>query len=557
LKKGVDIMVRCVAYARVSTDHEDQKNSIEEQKKQWIDLFKTDGYNPANVGMLYKKDGSKQKVNGIFADEGISATSYKRREAFKLMLEYAKKKAFDIIYVEDVSRFTRSVEDGARVIKDLRELGIAVYFRKENINTLDPLKEFEINLRMAIYQEESRVKSERLKWAVNRLQLKGGWNTPAPYGYDKVNNFLVINKQEAEVVKTMFNLFIDEGYGIGKIARYLNDRAIPTKKGKAWSQKQITEILDNQLYTGVQTTHTIVTVDINRNLKRKVDEDEQIVHYFDELSIVSKELFERVKRERQDRNEMFSYNSHHSSKHLLSSLIYCGHCGGNYKRKKRHSYRRADGSTKDIGYELTCAINDMYGKSRCGHRNMLIEEEIIEDIKAEIQRLKNNDMKGYFELYLLVKFDYQIGEDELNRLSESKRKVREQIELLASDYVEKIITDRELYKERAKALNAQLADIDRQISRIEQHDLEIENAKVKYEEFLKYVREVDVNKLTNTILKRLFKKIVVTERQGSNGESLKVIMYYYNFMGLSLEELLQKVAEKGYNVEIAGMKCEI
>ena len=191
-------MKLCVAYCRVSTDHEDQKNSIEEQKKQWLELFSQVGYYPAKVGLLYKKDGSKQIVHGIFADEGISGTSLRNRKAFETMLEYAKKKAFDIIYVEDISRFTRNVEDGIKVIKDLREIGVAVYFRKENINTLKADKDFEITLRMAIYQEESRVKSERIKWAINRLHLKGGWNSGSPYGYDVVKGFLQVNQQEAK-----------------------------------------------------------------------------------------------------------------------------------------------------------------------------------------------------------------------------------------------------------------------------------------------------------------------------------------------------------------------
>ena len=122
-----------VAYCRVSTDKKEQELSIKEQKKQWIEFFEEKQVKAAKCGLLYKKDGTKDFIsNGIYADEGISGTSLRNRRAFNQMLEDARHKRFDMIFVEDISRFSRSAEDGIKIIKDLRELGIDIYFRKED-----------------------------------------------------------------------------------------------------------------------------------------------------------------------------------------------------------------------------------------------------------------------------------------------------------------------------------------------------------------------------------------------------------------------------------------
>lgn len=541
-------MKTCVAYCRVSTNSEDQTNSLEAQKSYYTNLFKKEGYNPAKVGLLYRGTGETLKVNGIFADEGISGTSLKRRKAFNSMIEYAKKKAFDIIYVKSVSRFARSVEDGAKTLKDLKELGIAVIFEEGNINSLEGKNEVLLNMLMTTAQEESRNKSESVKWGIRRLQEKGGWNAGTPFGYDIIDKYLVINEQEAETVKKMYDLFLNSGYGIGKIARYLNDNGILTKKGTKWSQTQVTRILENEIYKGTQRSHTVETIDINRHIRTKVDEDEHIVHEKEELIIIDKEMFEQVQAERQKRGEMFSKGTHHSNTHLLSNMIYCGHCGGYFKRKKRHTYKRVDGTSKDIGYEWTCAINDMYGKSRCGHRNMLVEEDFINDVKSEIIKLKNDNLQGYFDLYMLVTFDYEPNEQELQRLYKKREKVKRLIKINKEDYADDVI-NKEQYRENLKEHNNELNGIEAEIRRIEQYDLDIENAKSKYEHYLKYIKDVDVENLSNEILKKLFSKIAVKDMTYSDGRKVKIISFQYSFMGMSFEDLINMAKEKGMSIE--------
>lgn len=537
-----------VAYCRVSTDKEEQKKSITEQKLQWKEFFSETGTKPAKCGLLYKKDGTKEFIaGGIYADEGISGTSLKNRRAFNQMIEDARHKKFDMIYVEDTSRFSRSVEDGIKTVKDLRELGIGVFFRKEGWDTLNENKDFELSLRISIAQEESRVKSERLKWAMNRLHKKGGWNGAAPFGYDVEEAYLKINEEEAEIVKLIYDLFSNQGYGLGKIARYLNSNKIPTKTGVKWSQTQVSSILDNKLYNGEQRTHTLESADITRHLQIAIPEDEHIVHKFDHLKIIDDETFSLAQLERQKRNEKFSNGTGHSNKFLLSTLIYCGHCGGTFKRKKRHTYRRKDGTSKDIGYEWTCGINDMYGKDKCGHRNMLIEDKVIEQVKTMIKSLQSHSLDGLFNLYMKVKFTYDTSTDHMEELNNSKTKLMAEMKQLRQDKIANLI-DETVYKEEMKALNSQIADINAELSRIERRESEIENAKLKYSQYVKMIRDIDTENLTNAELKKIFKKITVTDYIHPTLGKGRKLDYEYYCMDLTAEEIIEKAKALGYYV---------
>lgn len=541
-------MKLCVAYCRVSTDSNDQKNSIEAQRQYYTSLFMKKEYNVANVGMIYKKDGTKEKLIGIFADEGISGTSLNRREAFKTMIEYAKKRTFDIIYVKSVSRFARSVEDGVKILKDLKEVGVGVYFEDCGINSLDYSKEFEITLRMMLAQEESRTKSDNVKWGMLRLYEKGGWNGAPPYGYIVDNGFLKVELNEAEIVRKVYDLFLNEGYGTGKTARYLNDNNIPTKKGTKWSQTQVSTILENVIYTGLQINHITETIDINRKMRADVEATKHIKHKFEYLRIISDDIYNMVQMERKKRHDLYSNHKGHSNKNLLSCLLYCGECGGVYKRKKRHSYKRKDGTQLDIGYEWTCQINDMYGKSRCSHRVALIEDEAIEQIKREIVDLKTRNMDDLFELYLKTKFNYDISEDNYNVLLKQKKRTLKEIEILRGDFADEIIGKDE-YKEQMKELNNKYVGIAAEIERIKRYDIEIESARLKYKQFINNVKSIDVNNLTNAGLKKIFKNIIVKGCQTKNGQKVKIMSFNYYCLDMSIDEIVNKAAKLGYKVK--------
>ena len=557
------------AYCRVSSDHEEQKNSIREQKQQWLEFFSDTGSKNAEVGMIChrliigtKSNGTLKKskliaeprTDGLYIDEGITGTSVRNRRAFQQMIEDAKQKKFDVIYVEDVSRFSRSVEDGLTVVKDLRELGVAVYFRKEGWDTLDTSKEFELQLRMSIAQEESRAKQDRIKWAINRLQQKGGWNSTAPYGYNRAGAFLEVNTSQAEIVQLIFDCYVNRHWGTCKICRYLNDNGIPTQKDEKWSQTQISSILRNRIYTGEQRTHTVESYDLTRHTVKTIPESEHIVHYKEELRIISDDLFNMANIEYARRREAYSKGVGVSNRHLLSTMLYCNYCGGTFKRKKRHTYLRKDGTSKDIGYEWTCGLTDMYGSTakskggKCsGGRNALIEDDVIQAIKYEIACLKKSDPKSLFDAYMEGKFK-DIEQTDKNALQLKLEMLNNEMRQLRQDKVEGLISE-DVYSDSMKELNTEIADIKAGISRIDRIEIEKNHHVALFNDYVQAIKDINLDAINefddreqtekaNALLKNIFHKILVKYRIDEEGKKKPYLHYVYRFLDTTDEAIL-------------------
>lgn len=523
-----------VAYCRVSTDNDDQLNSLQNQREHYQEKFTQPGITTTKCGMLYRRDGSYEFLEGIFADEGISGTSLKNRQAFAKMMEYAKRKEFDVILVKSISRFTRSVEDGTKALKDLKEWGVEVIFEDGNLSSIRD--EMPINVLMTVAQEESRAKSYAVKMGIRRLQKNGGWNTGEPYGYEINNGFLQVNPTEANAVRKIYRLFLDEGYGVGKIARYLNAKGIPTKKGMKWSQQQIRRILLSPLYNGVQTTHTKESYDINRHLYNLVDEDEWIVHEKPELIIIDNDTFKAVQAEYENRTETYSqHKSHYSAKHLVSNLLTCGCCGGPMKRKKRNSSR-------DIGYEWTCQMNDMYGNARCSSRNAVPEEVLIDSIKASITKRKNYDMTYLVERYMAHNFTFDTSPERMAELGTAKDKIERKIDANFEGYTDGDIPKEE-YKRRNAALRKSLAGVQAEIDKIAYIDKHKAAALQQYTRLQKTLDGLDLDNLTNEDLRKVLKRITVKSFKPANSKrkDMRMLIYDYHFLETTDMQLYDKV----------------
>lgn len=529
-------MKKCVAYCRVSTDSKDQLNSLKNQTEHYQEKFEKDGFASANIGLLYCKDGSTKILKGIFADEGLSGTSTKNRKAFKSMIEFAKKKEFDIIYVKNVSRFARNVEDTTKVLGDLREIGVEVIFEEGNLSSLNGSHQLTINMLAVTAQEESRNKSTSVKFGIKRMLEKGGWTTGEPYGYKIVDGYLKICKEEAETVQTIYKMLLD-GNGTGKICRHLNENQIPTKKGKQWSQKQIVSILTNPLYTGKQVTHKKETYDINRKTYKKVDEDEWIIHEKEELRIVDKDRFLAVQAEREKRLSMIKKGNRYSNTHLFSNLLYCGNCGGNLKKKKRHTSRG-----KDIGYEFTCAINDMYGKSKCNCRNSLTEEFITEKVNAKILEIKEYaqaEMENLMDIYMTVNFNYNTSAEQIDKLYSQRSNIIKRIDSDAQLYADGVLLIED-YKHMYANLRNKLNSIQDEINKIENIEVMKQQERYKFDEFKKELINIDINNLTNKQLKTIFNRVTVKTYEFKSKKRTmvsKAIYYDFKFINMSTNEL--------------------
>jgi DNA invertase Pin-like site-specific DNA recombinase len=204
-------MKRVAAYCRVSTEQDDQLNSLENQKRYF------EQYIGNNVDWQFC---------GLYVDEGISGTSVEKREGFKQMITDAENKKFDLLLTKEISRFARNTLDSIFYTRKLKGLGVGVLFMNDNINTLDSDAELRLTIMSSIAQEESRKISERVKWGQKRSMERGVVFGTSLFGYHLKNGKLSVNEDEAKIVRLIYELYLS-GKGILLLCKELENKAIP------------------------------------------------------------------------------------------------------------------------------------------------------------------------------------------------------------------------------------------------------------------------------------------------------------------------------------------
>ena len=240
---------RVAAYVRVSTASDEQMGSIAAQRDY------NSKYIPGNTQWVFV---------GIYADEGLSGTSSKRRPAFQQMVEDALAGKIDLILTKSLSRFARNTVDTLKTIRALKEKNVEVYFEKEDISTLDSKGEFLITLMSSLAQEESRSISENVAWGKRKRFADGKFSMPYKHflGYDRgADGTMVINEEQAEVIRLIYLLYL-EGRTLGDITRVLQAAGIKTPTGKEkWAISVIESILRNEKYYGAALLQKKFTYD--------------------------------------------------------------------------------------------------------------------------------------------------------------------------------------------------------------------------------------------------------------------------------------------------------
>ena len=320
---------RTAAYARVSTDSEEQLTSYAAQ----VDYYTN-----------YIRGRDDWEFVAVYTDEGITGTNTKHREGFKRMVADALDGKIDLIVTKSVSRFARNTVDSLTTVRQLKEKGVEIYFEKENIWTLDSKGELLITIMSSLAQEESRSISENCTWGQRKRFADGKVTVPFKHflGYDRgPDGNLVLNPEEAVIVRRIYSMFLQGMSPYGIAARLTSD-GIKSPGGKdKWNAGAVRSILTNEKYKGDALLQKSYTVDFLTK-KKKINEGE-IPQYYVEGSheaIISPEVFEQVQRELERRK---SSNGRHSSVHLFSGKIKCGQCGEWYGSKVWHSnskYRR-------------------------------------------------------------------------------------------------------------------------------------------------------------------------------------------------------------------------
>ena len=326
---GKIVKRRVAAYARVSTDSEEQITSYEAQ----VDYY-----------TKYIQERSDWDFVEVYTDEGISALNTKKRDGFNRMIADALAGKIDLIVTKSVSRFARNTVDSLTTVRQLKEKGIEVYFEKENIWTLDSKGELLITIMSSLAQEESRSISENVTWGQRKRFADG--KVSLPYGqflgYRKGDDGMPeIIPEEAKTVRDIYRMFL-EGLSTNAIAKRLTQQGIPTPGGKTkWMRQTIESILQNEKYKGSALLQKKYTVDfLQKKMKRNEGEVPQYYVEHSHPAIIDPEEWEKVQLELA-RRKSSGKNTYCNSP--FSAKLVCGDCGAYFGSKVWHSnskYRR-------------------------------------------------------------------------------------------------------------------------------------------------------------------------------------------------------------------------
>lgn len=451
MQEMIKHQLRVAAYCRVSTEEEEQQSSYEAQCSYYTDKIMT---NP------------EWTMAGIFADEGITGTSTKKRDDFNRMIRKCRQKKIDLILTKSISRFARNTLDCLRYVRALKELGIGVYFEKENINTLQMDTELILTFMGAFAQSESESISANVKWGKKQAMREGKVNFPISrlYGYTTdENGTLAIQVEQAEIVKEIYRKFL-LGHSIRMIRDALNADGIPAKGGKEWQFASVQGIITNEKYCGDVLMQKTFKPDVMTG--KVVKNTGQLPMYLirnNHPAIVSRETYQAAQAEMARRSAGKSPStknaptgrSCYSSKYALSERLVCGECGTRYQRCTWHR-------KNTVRVVWRCVSRVEYGTKYCKASPTMDEGPLQQAIMEAI----NSAMGPKEELAKLIT-DTMIHEvitipDSTVTLGEIKRRLKE-LEAEFDSMLENPLSDNmEAYLNRFQEIKNEMASLKEQ-----------------------------------------------------------------------------------------------
>ena len=456
IMKGVplqELNLRVCFYARVSTDKDEQLHSLQSQ----ISFFND-----------YISKVPNWEFIGSYIDEGISGTQVKKREEFLRMTRDAKRHKFDLILTKEISRFSRSTLDSIKYTQELLSNGVGVYFLNDNINTILPDSELRLTIMSSIAQDEVRKLSERVSFGMKRSIDNGVvLGCSNIYGYVKDKGKLVIDDEQAKMIKIIFDRYANTTDGLSKISRYLFSLGYKSRNGKRIDTTILTRIIENPKYKGYYCGHKSKVLDYRTKQKKRLNKSDWIIYkdYENVPPIVSEELWERANTKLRERQDSFTNRAVNKkvfqNRYTYSGKIYCGchnltyHRSSAGKRKNNpvwecQVYRKESlkgcSNPRVFEFELDEVFKDMFNK--LFKRKNTIFDEILSEYKnyletnnseLDIKNLKSkilvlNNKKD--KLLELVMEEYLSKEDykrQVNILNEELNTYQEKIDELKNN----------------------------------------------------------------------------------------------------------------------------
>ena len=534
-KSIYEIPMRVTFYARVSSEKDEQLNSLDNQ----ISYYRN----------FIKKNANWEFVEG-YIDEGLSGMSTKKRENFHNMISDAKAGIFDLVITKEITRFARNTLDSIQYTRDLLSYGVGVFFQNDNINTLDEDSELRLTIMSGIAQDELRKLSSRIKFghqeAIKKNVVLGNSRI---FGYRKDNKRLVIDEKEAEMVRELFELYATDQYSMKQIEEIFWNKGYRNNNGKRICHSTMSNTISNPKYKGYYVGNKVKIIDMFTK-KQKFLPPEEWVMFKDETgeivpAIVDEELWEKAntvlrRRSRDVKNRQNLCNH----PNLLTGKMYCTHCGKLYYRKDSKD-RKGNVLSRWI-----CSGKINNGTDSCP--SFTIYEEEIKEVLYEVFKDTAEDAKLIIEEYtnmyaeVLAK-DSSSGElqklkDRLNFLSKKKSKLLEY-------NIAGQISDRDFVE-----MNKQITDESSEIySAIQEIEYEI-NSRAEYKQKIEEIRnillkaenEASQNMIDTAFINRYIDKIYVTPiEEGTVEISVKI------FSGETVEKHLSTLRKHHKSIKNA------
>ncbi|MEK4458166.1 recombinase family protein [Paenibacillus sp. FSL R10-2748] len=489
---------KVAAYCRVSTDSEEQKESYSNQ---------------VNHYTKYIQNNLEWEMADIYADEGITGTSTKNRTHFNRMIQDARNGKLDLILVKSISRFARNTLDLLKYVRELKSLGVAVFFERENINTLDTTGEVLLTILSSLAQDESRNISENSRWGILRGFQNGKvfCNTNRFLGYDKdEQGELVINEPEAEIVRRIYEEYLD-GKSYQAIARGLmRDKIKTVTGGDTWWDSSITLILTNEKYYGALLQQKTVTVDFltHKRIRNKGQEQQYLIEDNHE-PIVSKEIFEAVQKEKARRAKLkgnvMGESKRYSSKYALSSKVYCGCCGAIFKRRTWNS----NNPSKKVVWQCKTYVNE--GKVACAAKS--VDEQVLHSAFVRLFNRMYKNKKGFIKTLkanIESVLSRKVGQETLlnieGQMQQLKSDLKELVNLKLRNQIDEIV-----YDEETNRLSNELNELRQQKLTLEQEHEQQAKIKERVDEIIQILslRKDILEQFDDNLFNALVEKITI------------------------------------------------
>ena len=549
--KGVimDGPIRVAAYARVSTDMEDQKNSYQSQLQYYTEKMNS---NP------------KWIPTKVYADEGISGTQDYKRKDFMQMIQDALDDKIDLVLVKSISRFARNTVDTLKYVRKLKEKKVAVYFEEENINTLETQGEILLTVLSSVAQQESETISSHVKLGLAMKMKRGelvGFHGCYGYNYDKLTKTITVNDEEKRVIQFIFEKFI-QGYGTSMITRELNEMGIPTKRGNTiWYENTVRKILKNEKYKGDLLQGKTFTVDpiTHRRLENMGEEQKYLVKNNHE-AIIDEETWNRVQeifeegsiKNRGERNiEPFKRF------YAFSGITFCAFCG-------RPATRKDWSSTLKDKKAWCCTTVVKQGRKDCNYGKS-IPEEMLEKCFLDAFNVLCAD-KATIIRNFIEKTEPILKESnattEIEKLNMKEHDLKEKLKKLLDLKLENSITE-EAFKEKNYELERKIKAV-RKLREQRENNLNNDNVvKDRIVEIKEFLRNSQlITKFDNEIFKLLVDKVIIGEIDKDGNADPYVINFILktsenNEIDNKLDKQIKKKPIKQIDINEKNIICEL